>query len=133
MFPICQLTAEKRLENTLPGPPSLDFPRDLHAVGSDVGVNNIREWIHPTSTDGTTFKHYSRPCPTLYEQCSRPLMDTSGRIMHNVTKLISSQTGFWNVTGSSTGLHQPLQSPDLDRIACVCDVAEWEIHAGVML
>ena len=36
------------------------------------------------------------------------LMDTASRILHNVTKLISSQTGFLNITMSSLysdGLH----------------------------
>ncbi len=49
------------------------------------------------------------PCPSLYDPYVYPSSDaTSSRIMHHVTKLKSSQTGFLNMTMSSlysNGLH----------------------------
>ncbi len=55
------------------------------------------------------------------------LMATSSRIMHHVTKLKSSQTGFLNMKISS--LHSNgLQSPDLNPIKHLWDVVEQEIH-----
>ncbi len=45
---------------------------------------------------------------TKIGHCTHLLMDTSSRIMHHVTKLKSSQTGFLNMTMSSlysNGLH----------------------------
>ncbi len=52
---------------------SLDFCCDIQMVGSEFGVKNMKAWI-------------------------LLLMATSSRIMHNVTKLKSSQTGFLNMT-----------------------------------
>ncbi len=68
----------------------------------------------PLSTNWALFKHHSLPeyccwpCPSLYDY-SVPSSDAnSSRIMHHVTKLKSSQTGFLNMTMSSlysNGLH----------------------------
>ncbi len=59
------------------------------------------------STNWALFKHHSLPeyccwpCPSLYDY-SVPSSDaSSSRIMHHVTKLKSSQTGFLNMTMSS--------------------------------
>ncbi len=59
------------------------------------------------STNWASFKRHSLPeyccwpCPSLYDY-SVPSSDaTSSRIMHHVTKLKSSQTGFLNMTMSS--------------------------------
>ncbi len=52
---------------------------------------------------------------------------TSSRIMHHVTKLKSSQTGFLNMTMSSL-YSNGLQSPDLTPIEHLWDVVEREIH-----
>ncbi len=48
------------------------------------------------------------PCPSLYDYSVPIFWCTSSRIMHHVTKLKSSQTGFLNMTMSSlysNGLH----------------------------
>ncbi len=66
------------------------------------------------STNWASFKHHSLPeyccwpCPSLHDYSSHRLMATSSSIMHHVTKLKSSQTGFLNMTRSSlysNGLH----------------------------
>ncbi len=54
-------------------------------------------------------------------------MVTSGRIMHHVTKLKSSQTGFLKMTMSSL-YSNGLQSPDLNTIEHLRDVVEREIR-----
>ncbi len=61
----------------------------------------------------------------LWLQCTHLLMATSSRIMHHVTKLKSSQTGFLNMTMSSLysiGLH------NLNPIEHLWDVVEREIR-----
>lgn len=120
----------RRLGETFPGLTSLNFTCDLRVVGSEFDVNNMKEWIHPTSTNLATFKrcsHHCRPCPTLYDH-GVPIL--WWRIVRSVTKLISSNTGFWNIDSEFTGLQRPSQSPDIDPIAPVCNVAEWEIRAA---
>ncbi len=70
--------------------------------------------LWPLNTNWALFKHHSLPeyccwpCHPLWLQCIHLLMATSSRIMHHVTKLKSSQTGFLNMTMSSlysNGLH----------------------------
>ncbi len=84
----------------------------------------------PLSTNWASFKHHSLPeycCSMsipLWLQCTNILMATSSRIMHHVTKLKSSQTGFLNMTMSSlcsNGLHS-------HQIWILWDVVEQEIH-----
>ena len=55
------------------------------------------------------------------------LMAASSRIRHHVTKLISSQTGFLNITMSSLDSNG-LQSPDLSPTEHLWDVVEQEIR-----
>ncbi len=57
---------------------------------------------------------------------------TSSRIMHHVTKLKSSQTGFLNITMSSL-YSNGLQSPDLNPIEQLWDVVEREIHINCVM
>ncbi len=68
----------------------------------------------PLSTNWAAFKRHSLPeyccwpCPSLYDYSVPIFWCTSRRIMHHVTKLKSSQTGFLNMTMSSlysNGLH----------------------------
>ncbi len=68
----------------------------------------------PFSTNWALFKRHSLPehccwpCPSLYDYSVPIFWCTSSRIMHHVTKLKSSQTGFLNMTMSSlysNGLH----------------------------
>ncbi len=69
----------------------------------------------PLSTNWASFKLHSLPeyccwpCPSLYDYSVSIFWCTSSRIMHHVTKLKSSQTGFLNMTMSSlysNGLHR---------------------------
>ncbi len=59
------------------------------------------------STNWASFKHHSLPeycywpCPSLYDYSVPIFWCASSRIMHHVTKLKSSQTGFLNMTMSS--------------------------------
>ncbi len=84
-------------------------------AGGGVMTWGIYYWhiFGPLSTNWASFKQ-----PTwvllltlsipLCQQCTHLLMTTSSRIMHHVTKLKSSQTGFLNMTMSSlysNGLH----------------------------
>ncbi len=107
-------------------------------VGSEFGVKNMKAWIilpclngsgwwwcngvgdvvlahfGPLSTNWASFKHQSTwvlllTIIPLWLQCTI-FWCTSSRIMHSVTKLKSSQTGFLNMTMSSlysNGLHSP--------------------------
>ncbi len=63
----------------------------------------------------------------LWLQCTHLLMSNSSRIMHHVTKLKSSQTGFLNMTMSSL-YSNGLQSPDLNPIEHLWDVVVQEIR-----
>jgi len=57
---------------------------------------------------------------------SHLLMAASSRIRHHVSELISSQTGFLNITMSSLDSNG-LQSPDLSPTEQLWDVVEREI------
>ncbi len=61
-------------------------------------------------------------------QCTHLLRATSSRIMHHVTKLKSSQTGFLKHDNELTLLKWHPQSPDLNPIEHFWDVVEREIH-----
>ncbi len=105
---------------------SLDFWCDILMVGSEFGVKNTKAWIHPAlsqwirwwcngvgdfflahfghlSSNWASFKCHNLeyccwPCPSLYDYSVPIFWWTSSRIMHHVTKLKSSQTGFLNMT-----------------------------------
>ncbi len=64
----------------------------------------------------------------LWLQCTHLLMATSSRIIHHVTKLKSSQTGFLNMRNEFTLLKWPPRSPDLNPIEHLWDVVEREIR-----
>jgi len=74
-------------------------------------------------------------CGYIYPSIIHPLMTTvhhllmatSSRILHHVTELISSQTGFLNMTMSSLD-YNGLQSPDLNPIEHLWDVVECKIR-----
>ncbi len=77
-------------------------------VGSVFGVKNMKVWIILPCLNGSDwFKHHSLPeyccwpCPSLYDYSVPIFWCTSSRIMHRVTKIKSSQTGFLNMTMSS--------------------------------
>ncbi len=100
-------------------------------VGSEFGVKNMKAWIILPCLNGSgwwwcngvggiflthfgslsinraSFKHHSLPeycfwpCPSLYDYSVHIFWCTSSRIMHHVTKIKSSQTGFLNMTMSS--------------------------------
>ncbi len=72
--------------------------------GSVMVGEYLLAYFGPLSTNWASLKRHSLPeyccwpCPmtmTLWLQCTHLLMTTSSRIMHHVTKLKSSQTGFW--------------------------------------
>ncbi len=88
----------------------------------------------PLSTNWALFKLHSLPeycywpilIPLLL-QCTHLLMATSSRIMHHVTKLKSSQTGFLNMTMCSL-YSNGLQSPDLNPMVHLWYALEREIR-----
>ncbi len=121
----------------LPDLMSLNFCCNIQMVGSEIGEKNMKAWIHPDSTiqaGGGVMVwrifswHTLGPLVPTEHRLNAPaylsivtdhvhpfmttvyhlLMATSSRIMHHVTKLKSSQTGFLNMTMSSlysNGLH----------------------------
>ncbi len=106
---------------------SLDFCCDIQMVESEFAKEH-KAWIHPALSQwfscwwwcngvGDIFLAHIGPLSTnwasfksqptwvvadmsipLWLQCTHHLMTTSSRIMHHVTKLKSSQTGFLNMT-----------------------------------
>ncbi len=117
---------------------SLDFCWNIQMVGWELGVKNMKAWIILTCLNGSGcwwcnglgdifLAHFGPLVPiehrlnaTVYLSIVadhiHPFMTTvysssdatSSRIMHHVTKLKSSQTGFLNMTMSSlysNGLH----------------------------
>jgi len=64
----------------------------------------------------------------LWPPCTHPLMATSSRIMHHVTKLESFQIDFLNMTNEFTVLKWPPQSLDLNPIEHLWDVVERELR-----
>ncbi len=81
-----------------------------HHLNTTAYLSIVADHVHPFMT-------------TVYHL----LMITSSRIMHHVTKLKSSQTGFLNMTMSSLYSWLP-QSPDLNPIEHLWDVVEREIR-----
>ncbi len=86
----------------------------VQAAGGGVFVCIFLVHFGPLSINWASFKHHSLPeycywpCPSLYDYSVSIFWCTSSRIMHHVTKLKSSQTGFLNMTMSSlysNGLH----------------------------
>ncbi len=82
-----------------------------HRLNATAYLSIVADHVHPFMT--TVYPHL--------------LMVTSGRIMHHVTKLKSSQTGFLKMTMSSL-YSNGLQSPDLNTIEHLRDVVEREIR-----
>ncbi len=85
----------------------------VQAGGGGVMVWGIFSWhtlgpLVPIEHRLNTAAYLSIVAEHVHLQCTTLLMATSSRIMHHVTKLKSSQTGFLNMTMSSlysNGLH----------------------------
>ncbi len=136
---------------TLPGLMSLDFCCNIQMLESVFGVKNMKAWIilpclngsgwwwcngaediflahfGSLSTNWASFKHHSlhrvlllTTSIPLWLQCTI-FWCTSSRIIHHVTKLKSSQTGFLNMTMSSlysNGLHSLQISINRAALGC---------------
>jgi len=88
----------------------------------------ILHWANTVYVNATAYLSIvsARPCSFLYGHHTHPLMATSSRIMHHVTKLKSFQICFLNMTMSSLYYNCPPQSPDLNPIEYLWDVVEQE-------
>jgi len=64
----------------------------------------------------------------LWPPCPHPLMATSSRIMHHVTKLESNSNWFLEHDNEFTVVKWPPPSPDLNPIKHLWDVVERELH-----
>ncbi len=103
------------------------FVSTVRAGAGGVMVWRIFSWYTFLSNNWVLFKRHSLPeyccwpCPSLYDYSVLIFWCTSSRIMHNITKLKSSQTGFLNMTMSSlysNGLHSYQISINRAALGC---------------
>uniref|UniRef100_A0AAR2LSB3 Tc1-like transposase DDE domain-containing protein n=1 Tax=Pygocentrus nattereri TaxID=42514 RepID=A0AAR2LSB3_PYGNA len=94
--------------------------------------NTTSEWKNVAWSDESRFQlRHSDGRVRIWhkhESMDPSLLLLTIRIMHHVTKLISSQTGFLNMTVSSNVLQWPPHSADLNPIEHLWDVVKWEIR-----
>ncbi len=132
---------------------SLDFCCDIQMVGSEFGVKNMKAWIILPCLNGSGWWWWCNGVGDIFlvpiehrlnatdylsivADHVHPFMTTvypssdttSNRIMHHVTKLKSSQTGFLNMTMSSLYLNGLHSHHILIHISILWNVIEWEIR-----
>lgn len=121
---------------------SFNFSCNIQMVGSEIGINNMKAWIHPAAYNGSSwwcwcnvweilclhtpirfnwasFKCHSLPEYWWWPQCTHLVMDISSSIMDHVIKLIF-QTGFWNMTMHYTWMTSTLIRSQSNRAPLRC-------------
>jgi len=116
----------------MPGLISLDFCCDIHLVGSEFDINNMKAWIYPalyTLCPLVLTEHWLN-ATVLPEYCCRvylydhSLSSSDGLFQQDNKDQIRSSKS----SDQFTKLKRPPQSPDLNPVEHLWDVLEQEIH-----